>query len=60
MSPRPSLKRISTTVYLDPEHVDGLKKLADITRIPQAIFIREAIDDLLKKYAKELRKASRT
>jgi predicted DNA-binding protein len=56
MVPRANMGRTQTTVYLDPEHVEALKKLSDSTGIPQAMYIREAIDDLLKKYAKELRK----
>lgn len=59
MSPRANLKRASTTVYLETEQVEALKKLSDVTRVPQATFIREAIDDLLKKYAKDLRKPSK-
>jgi predicted DNA-binding protein len=58
MSPRANLKRTSTTVYLEPEQAERLKRLSEATRVPQAIYIREAVDDLLKKYARELRKTS--
>lgn len=57
--PRPNLKRTSTTVYLEPEQAAKLKQLSAVTRVTQAVFIREAIDDLLKKYAKELRKEAK-
>jgi predicted transcriptional regulator len=43
-------KRAFETVYLDPEKLDLLKKLATDTRIPRAVLAREAIDDLLIKY----------
>ena len=35
---------------LEPEQAEALKALSTRTRIPQQTFIREAIDDLLKKY----------
>jgi hypothetical protein len=43
-------KRTFETIYLDPEKLDLLKKLATDTRIPRAVLAREAIDDLLLKY----------
>lgn len=57
----PTMKgnRVLTSLYLDPPAHAGLKRLSDTTRIPVAVFLREAIDDLLKKYAKELRKESK-
>jgi hypothetical protein len=36
-----------------------LKRLAKSTRIPIAVYMREAVGDLLKLYAKELRKAGK-
>jgi hypothetical protein len=39
------------TSYYEPETVQQLKKLSEATRIPQAAYLREALDDLLKKYA---------
>jgi hypothetical protein len=47
MAPR---KRSVEVAYLDPEKLDLLKQLAAQTRIPRAVLIREAIDDLLVKY----------
>jgi predicted transcriptional regulator len=43
-------KRAFETIYLDPEKLDLLKKLAKDTRIPRAALAREAIDDLLIKH----------
>lgn len=57
MSPRPNLNRIATTVYLEREQAEALKALSEASRVAQANYVREAIDDLLKKYARELRKA---
>lgn len=57
MSPRPNLNRVATTVYLEREQADALKCLSESTRVTQADYIREALDDLLKKYAPTLRKA---
>jgi len=52
-------KRIMTNVYLDPPALAELKKLSAHTRIPMAAYLREAVEDLLKKHAKELRRAGR-
>jgi len=46
----------ATPMYLTPEAFAELDRLAKVTRIPRAALVREAIDDLLKKHAKELRK----
>lgn len=43
--------------YYPAETVAQLKRLSDITRVPQAAYLREALDDLLKKYGGTLRKA---
>jgi predicted DNA-binding protein len=42
--------------YYPPELVARLKHLSDATRIPQAAYLREALEDLLKKYAAAVRK----
>jgi predicted DNA-binding protein len=43
-------KRVTTTIYLDPEQVKALKRLHEETKVPTAVRIREAIDNLLAKY----------
>lgn len=50
-------KQMQVTSYYDPEQIGQLKRLSEITRVPQAAYLREALDDLLKKYAATLRKA---
>jgi hypothetical protein len=32
---------------------------SETTRVPQSVYLREALDDLLKKYASTLRRAKR-
>jgi hypothetical protein len=43
-------KRVLTSLYLDPPVYKALKKLSLESRIPTAVYLREAIADLLKKY----------
>jgi hypothetical protein len=43
------------TGYYDPGAVQRLKQLSELTRVPQAAYLREALDDLLKKYARKVR-----
>ena len=50
-------KRVMTNVYLDPPVIEDLKLLSTYTRIPMAAYLREAVEDVLKKHAKDLRKA---
>lgn len=49
----------SITGYYDPEAAQRLKLLTESTRVPQAVYLREALDDLLRKYAAALRKAAK-
>jgi hypothetical protein len=43
-------RRVLTSLYVDPAVHDALKRLSQDTRIPVAVYLREAVDDLLKKY----------
>jgi Ribbon-helix-helix domain len=43
-------KRVFTGVYFDRGQHDALRELSDRTRVPLAVYLREAVDDLLKKY----------
>jgi Ribbon-helix-helix domain len=49
-------KQTQVTSYFDPEAVRMLQQLSEITRVPQAAYLREALDDLLMKYRGTLRK----
>jgi len=46
-------RRVMMPVYLDPAQRTALKRLSDRTRVPMQIYLREGLDDLLKKYAKK-------
>ena len=47
------------TSYYDPDTVKLLKALSEATRIPQSVYLREALDDLLKKYGNRQSERSR-
>lgn len=51
--------QIQLAGYYAPEAVKQLKALSAATRVPQAVYLREALDDLLRKHATALRKASK-
>ena len=40
------------SLYLEPQRAELLDALAAETRIPKAVLLREAVDDLLVKYKK--------
>lgn len=45
--------------YYPPEDVKQLRALSEATRVPQSAYLREALQDLLRKYASALRKAAK-
>lgn len=49
-------KQAQVTSYYDPDAVQRLKRLSEATRVPQAAYLREALDDLLKKHAAKAHK----
>lgn len=49
-------KKALRSIYLDIEQVERLKKLSAQTRVPQAVYIREGIDLVLKRHFKKTRK----
>jgi predicted DNA-binding protein len=53
-------KQLQVMGYYGPEAVRRLKALSKATRVPQAAYLREALDDLLKKYGGALRKAGKS
>jgi hypothetical protein len=40
------------SLYLEPDKAWLLDELAAETRVPKAVLLREAVDDLLEKYKK--------
>jgi hypothetical protein len=59
MVSKPKGSQIQVMGYFSPEAATQLKRLSLATRVPQSAYLREALDDLLKKYAGTLRKADR-
>ncbi len=49
-----SRKKISTTVYINPEQDEQLKRLHEKTKVPVAEYIRQGIDLVLEKYKDHL------
>ena len=52
-------KQVKVVSYYTPDAIERLNRLAASTRIAKAVYLREALDDLLKKYAGTLRKAAK-
>lgn len=51
-------KRVLTSLYLDPPMHVALKELSETTRVPIAVYLREAVSDLLAKYCANARNRS--
>ncbi|MDB4930246.1 MAG: hypothetical protein JWM10_2730 [Myxococcaceae bacterium] len=47
-------KKVSTTIYIEPEQLELLKLLNERTKVPMAEFIREGIDMVLQKHREKL------
>ena len=43
-------KRVLTSLYLDPDMAARLRELSAVTRVPQAVYLREAVELLLAHY----------
>lgn len=52
-------KQIKIVSYYPPDRIEQLDRLSAATRVPKAQYLREALDDLLKKYAGTLRSSVR-
>lgn len=48
-------RRIIRSVYFDKEKFDDLEKLSAQTRVPKAVYIREGINMMMKKYERNLK-----
>jgi hypothetical protein len=53
-------RRVLTSLYLDPPVHKALKQLSETSRIPVAVYLREAIADLLSKYGVKAREGRKT
>ena len=47
-------KKVSTTIYIEPEQLELLKILNERTKVPMAEYIREGIDLVLHKHHDKL------
>ncbi|MGA7540626.1 MAG: ribbon-helix-helix domain-containing protein [Steroidobacteraceae bacterium] len=52
-------KQVKIVSYYTPEAIEQLNRLSGATRITKAVLLREALEDLLKKYSGTLRKAAK-
>ena len=43
-----------TTLYVDVELIERLNKLSALTRVPMAVYTREAVDLALDKHEKQI------
>lgn len=50
------MAKIKATLFIEKEQQEKLKKLSEATRVPMGVYVREALDDLFKKYTKVLKK----
>ena len=42
--------KVLRSIYLDIAQVERIKKLSEITKVPQAVYVRDGLDLLLSKY----------
>jgi predicted DNA-binding protein len=42
-------------MYIEGEQVEALKRLSQKTKVPQSVYVREALDMLLEKYSEQLK-----
>jgi predicted DNA-binding protein len=47
--------KIARTIYINEEQLDALKRLSQKTKVPQSVYVREALDMLLDKYSEQLK-----
>jgi predicted DNA-binding protein len=50
-----SQKKVARTIYIKDEQLDALKRLSEKTKVPQSVYVREALDMLLEKYSEQLK-----
>jgi len=50
--------KVLRSIYLDLDQIEKIKRLSEITRVPQAAYIREGLDLILQKYKEQLNKPS--
>ncbi len=48
-------KKVARTIYIKDEQKEALKRLSEKTKVPQSVYVREALDMLLEKYSEQLK-----
>lgn len=46
--------KVARTIYIKGEQLEALKRLSEKTKVPQSVYVREALDMLLEKYSDQL------
>jgi hypothetical protein len=49
------LQKVAATIYLEPAQADALRRLSEVTRVPQQVYLRDGVDLVLKANAKHLK-----
>jgi len=42
------------SIYLDITQIEKIKKLSERTKVPQAVYVREGLDLILRKYEEQI------
>ena len=48
-------KKVARTIYIKDQQLEALKRLSEKTKVPQSVYVREALDMLLEKYSEQLK-----
>jgi predicted DNA-binding protein len=48
--------KVLRSIYLDIAQVEKIKELSERTNVPQAVYVREGLDLLLRKYERQIDK----
>ena len=48
-------KKVARTIYINDKQMEALKRLSEKTKVPQSVYVREALDMLLEKYSEQLK-----
>jgi predicted DNA-binding protein len=48
-------KKVARTIYIKDEQMEALKRLSEKTKVPQSVYVREALDMVLEKYSEQLK-----
>jgi predicted DNA-binding protein len=46
--------KVLRSIYLDITQIEKIKKLSERTNVPQAVYVREGLDFILRKYEEQI------